>query len=105
MRCKCRKIKYKNRVSACVRFGGADSPERAGEIEWREQENKTKVRCKYCSRLFLADKLRDHNKYWCGPAAERTAKQRKTDKKSDTQSINLGVTRTKIFLGLELRCF
>ena len=75
------------------------------EIEWREQENKTKVRCKYCSRLFLADKLRDHNKYWCGPAAERTAKQRKTDKKSDTQSINLGVTRTKIFLGLELRCF
>ena len=88
-----------------MRFGGADSPERAGEIEWREQENKTKVRCKYCSRLFLADKLRDHNKYWCGPAAERTAKQRKTDKKSDTQSINLGVTRTKIFLGLELRCF
>ena len=28
--------------------------------------------------------------YWCGPNAARTMKQRKTDKKSETQSVNLG---------------
>jgi hypothetical protein len=67
------------------------------EIEWRLQENKTKVQCKYCNRYFTEQKLRDHNKYWCGPNAKRTAKQRKTDKKgvkdgdgSTTQSVNLG---------------
>ena len=67
------------------------------EIEWRGEENKTKVKCKYCSKLFAEKKLRDHNKYWCGPNAKRTSKQRKTDKKSEdaaaaatVQSVNLG---------------
>ena len=67
------------------------------EIEWRLEENKTKIQCKYCNRYFTEQKLRDHNKYWCGPNAKRTAKQRKTDKKgakdgdgSVTQSVNLG---------------
>ena len=53
------------------------------EIEWRGEVNKTKVKCKYCSKLFSEKKLRDHNKYWCGPNAKRTTKQRKTDKKSE----------------------
>eukprot|EP01046_Picozoa_sp_COSAG06_P024748 COSAG06_NODE_2037_length_7766_cov_218.251989_4_plen_1365_part_00 len=67
------------------------------EIEWRLEENKSKVQCKYCNRFFTQDKLRDHNKYWCGPKARRTVKQRKTDKKGEedgaaasTQSVNLG---------------
>merc|ERR1719238_429274 len=51
------------------------------EHDYRRQINKNKVQCKYCGKLFLPDKLKVHQKYFCGPNAERTAKLQKQEKK------------------------
>ncbi|CDJ61427.1 SNF2/RAD54 helicase family protein, putative [Eimeria maxima] len=53
------------------------------EQDFRKQINKHKVSCKYCGRLFMRDKLFIHQKYFCGPDAQRTAKQRLTERKVD----------------------
>ncbi|CDJ48679.1 SNF2/RAD54 helicase family protein, putative [Eimeria brunetti] len=53
------------------------------EQDFRKQVNKHKVSCKYCGRLFLREKLYVHLKYFCGPDAQRTAKQRLTERKVD----------------------
>ncbi|OEH79709.1 snf2 rad54 helicase family protein [Cyclospora cayetanensis] len=53
------------------------------EQDFRQQANKQKVPCKYCGRLFLQDKLYIHLKYFCGPDAQRTAKQRLTERKME----------------------
>ena len=31
--------------------------------------------CEYCGKLFVPEKLAVHQRYFCGPAAEKTAKQ------------------------------
>eukprot|EP00928_Gymnodinium_smaydae_P035606 TRINITY_DN25023_c0_g4_i1.p1 TRINITY_DN25023_c0_g4~~TRINITY_DN25023_c0_g4_i1.p1 ORF type:complete len:1193 (+),score=345.81 TRINITY_DN25023_c0_g4_i1:101-3679(+) len=49
------------------------------ETDYRRETDKTKLACKYCQKLFLPEKLAFHQKYFCGPEAQRTAKQRKTD--------------------------
>ncbi|CDJ29852.1 SNF2/RAD54 helicase family protein, putative [Eimeria mitis] len=53
------------------------------EQDFRKQINKHKVACKYCGRLFMRDKLFVHQRYFCGPEAQRTAKQRLTERKID----------------------
>eukprot|EP00927_Polykrikos_kofoidii_P064952 TRINITY_DN60756_c0_g1_i1.p1 TRINITY_DN60756_c0_g1~~TRINITY_DN60756_c0_g1_i1.p1 ORF type:complete len:1235 (+),score=198.80 TRINITY_DN60756_c0_g1_i1:101-3805(+) len=52
------------------------------EADYRREVNKHKVECEWCGRLFLPEKLAYHQKYFCGPDAERTEKQQKSDKKS-----------------------
>lgn len=39
----------------------------------------------YCGRLYLPEKLGIHHRYFCGPLAARTAKQRLTSRKQGTQ--------------------
>ncbi|KAF4713172.1 hypothetical protein FOZ62_009230, partial [Perkinsus olseni] len=51
------------------------------EYEYRKQLNRLKSICQYCHRAFLPDKLIWHQKYMCGPDAEKTAKQSKTHRK------------------------
>ena len=65
------------------------------EYDWRKCEMKSKVQCQHCQRYFLPKKLIEHNTYFCGPTAFRTAKQSKTEKKTKakgtaTTSVNLG---------------
>lgn len=40
----------------------------------------------YCGRLFLPEKLKFHQRYFCGPEAGRTARQQKTQKKNKEAS-------------------
>jgi len=51
------------------------------ETDYRRQMNKLKVACKWCKKQFLPEKLAFHQKYFCGPTAERTSKQKRTEKK------------------------
>ena len=55
------------------------------ELDYRKQANKTKLSCPYCSKLFMKSKLRLHLKYFCGPEAERTAKQKLTARSQATK--------------------
>eukprot|EP00921_Rhytidocystis_pertsovi_P019757 GHVQ01031404.1.p1 GENE.GHVQ01031404.1~~GHVQ01031404.1.p1 ORF type:complete len:1497 (-),score=222.63 GHVQ01031404.1:2193-6683(-) len=52
------------------------------EADYRKIVDKHKLTCRYCKRKFLRDKLILHQRYFCGPEAERTAKQALTKKKS-----------------------
>jgi len=45
------------------------------ESDYRREVNKYKVRCQWCERRFLPEKLKYHQKYFCGPDAQRTEKQ------------------------------
>lgn len=72
------------------------------ELEWRSEDNLTKLPCIHCDRYFQPDRLRWHNMYQCGPNAQRTSKQMKTERtrnaglssaggvSSDTIDLNLG---------------
>mmetsp|Transcript_19582 Transcript_19582/g.54783 ORF Transcript_19582/g.54783 Transcript_19582/m.54783 type:complete len:1214 (+) Transcript_19582:82-3723(+) len=51
------------------------------ENDYRREMNKSRVTCKWCKKMFQPDKLKVHQKYFCGPDAQRTAKQQRTDKK------------------------
>ncbi|KAF8819290.1 hypothetical protein IE077_000116 [Cardiosporidium cionae] len=51
------------------------------EADYRRVTNKQKIYCQYCNRLFLRDKLLFHQTYYCGPEAEKTAKQNLTKQK------------------------
>eukprot|EP00922_Rhytidocystis_sp_ex-Travisia-forbesii_P019442 GHVS01028781.1.p1 GENE.GHVS01028781.1~~GHVS01028781.1.p1 ORF type:complete len:1383 (+),score=277.13 GHVS01028781.1:143-4150(+) len=51
------------------------------ESDYRRIVDKHKLTCQYCGRKFLRDKLIVHQRYFCGPEAERTAKQSLTKKK------------------------
>lgn len=64
------------------------------EADHRAEVNKGKVPCQWCGRLFLPEKLRFHQKYFCGPEAQRTEKQSKQDRKRDFK--NEAVKRMKI---------
>ncbi len=51
------------------------------EIEWRSEDNLTKLPCIHCEKYFQPDRLKWHNLYQCGPDAQRTTKQMKTERK------------------------
>eukprot|EP00916_Digyalum_oweni_P018302 GHVL01030711.1.p1 GENE.GHVL01030711.1~~GHVL01030711.1.p1 ORF type:complete len:890 (-),score=192.87 GHVL01030711.1:2871-5540(-) len=51
------------------------------ESDYRQIANCYKLECEYCQRSFLPEKLKVHQKYFCGPTAQRTLKQRKTTQK------------------------
>lgn len=53
------------------------------ESDYRQQVNFTKVQCPFCGRLFQKSKLFYHQKYFCGPDAQRTEKQAKAQRKAD----------------------
>ena len=50
------------------------------QYDYAQCVNAIKVPCQYCNKMFLERKLVLHNKYFCGPTARRTLKQRKTDR-------------------------
>eukprot|EP00397_Hematodinium_sp_SG-2012_P000497 GEMP01000497.1.p1 GENE.GEMP01000497.1~~GEMP01000497.1.p1 ORF type:complete len:1071 (+),score=261.07 GEMP01000497.1:3-3215(+) len=52
------------------------------ECEYRKEMDRYKVACMYCRKLFHKSKLETHQRYFCGPEAEKTAKQAKQEKKS-----------------------
>lgn len=52
------------------------------ENDYRRVVNTHKSPCKYCGRMFLSEKLKIHQRYHCGPDADRTARQSKTEQKS-----------------------
>lgn len=51
------------------------------ESDYRREMNKLRSPCKWCGKLFLPEKLKVHQRYFCGPSAQRTAKQARTQKK------------------------
>ena len=69
------------------------------EYEYRREENKQKVSCEYCSKLYLPRKLILHQKYFCGPDARRTKKQRKTERTRkeaiEKAKVTLKITKKK----------
>eukprot|EP01046_Picozoa_sp_COSAG06_P019460 COSAG06_NODE_1389_length_9613_cov_4.527643_3_plen_666_part_00 len=56
------------------------------EHEWRSEDNLTKLPCIHCEKYFQPDKLKWHNMYQCGPDAQRTTKQMKTERKAGGSS-------------------
>lgn len=60
------------------------------ESDYRRETNKQKLPCKYCKKLFMPEKLVFHQKYFCGPNAEKTKKQQKTAAKKAMQSMGIG---------------
>ena len=57
------------------------------EFEYRKQCDRTKVRCAFCEKAMLPRKLELHYKYFCGPFAQRSAKQAKTERKGQSQEV------------------
>eukprot|EP00796_Vickermania_ingenoplastis_P003846 gene3847-2726_t len=53
------------------------------ELAWRSLVSELKVPCKYCGQLFLPRQIIVHNKYFCGPLASKTEKQRKRERDAD----------------------
>lgn len=73
------------------------------EADYRHEVNKHKVICQWCGRHFLPEKLAFHQKYFCGPDAQRTEKQEKQARKSDMKTdavkkMKIGGTETEIVL-------
>mmetsp|Transcript_13524 Transcript_13524/g.49201 ORF Transcript_13524/g.49201 Transcript_13524/m.49201 type:complete len:1275 (-) Transcript_13524:156-3980(-) len=51
------------------------------EYEYRKVVDTEKVKCEFCNRLFLPRTLLVHQQYFCGPAAEKTARLKLREKK------------------------
>ncbi|CAD7955921.1 unnamed protein product [Amoebophrya sp. A120] len=51
------------------------------EYDYRQVINEHKVKCEYCGKAFLPDKLQFHLTYFCGPDAQMTEAQQKTSRK------------------------
>ena len=66
------------------------------EQAWRQVVNAGKVPCKHCGMHFLPRQLRVHNKYYCGPAAQRTRKQMKREQTRATIRKGLNTLRVEI---------
>jgi DNA repair protein RAD16 len=66
------------------------------EADFRVEVNQHKVPCKWCQRLFLPEKLKYHQKYFCGPDAQRTEKQSKQDRNLSTEMKDTAVKKMKI---------
>ena len=49
--------------------------------------NQHKEKCLYCGKMFLPGKMAVHLKYFCGPDAVLTDKQRRTDRKEEAVKI------------------
>ncbi|CAE7019970.1 rhp16 [Symbiodinium sp. KB8] len=60
------------------------------ESDYRREAHKHRVKCKYCGKLFMPEKLAVHQRYFCGPNAEKTKKQQKTAAKKAMQSMGIG---------------
>jgi len=60
------------------------------ESDYRREAHKHRVKCKYCQKLFMPEKLAFHQRYFCGPNAEKTKKQQKTAAKKAMQSMGIG---------------
>lgn len=60
------------------------------ESDYRREAHKHRVKCKYCAKLFMPEKLAFHQRYFCGPNAEKTKKQQKTAAKKAMQSMGIG---------------
>eukprot|EP00438_Fugacium_kawagutii_P031113 Skav214919 [mRNA] locus=scaffold2073:144857:154480:- [translate_table: standard] len=60
------------------------------EASYRREAHKHRVKCKYCQKLFMPEKLAFHQRYFCGPNAEKTKKQQKTAAKKAMQSMGIG---------------
>ncbi|OQR93562.1 DNA repair protein [Thraustotheca clavata] len=56
------------------------------ESEGRKILSADKEACAYCGKLFLPEKLVLHNKYICGPNAQKTSKQAKQQKGKAAQA-------------------
>ncbi|CAJ1374471.1 unnamed protein product [Effrenium voratum] len=73
------------------------------EYEYRQQVNLTKVQCQWCGRLYQKEKLFYHQRYFCGPDAQRTEKQMKARRKADykdeaVKKMKIGGAETNIVL-------
>ena len=69
------------------------------EYDYRQLSNLKKVACKYCRKYFLPEKLRVHLKYYCGPNAELTEKQKKTERKNNAvKMMTIGGQETMVEL-------
>jgi DNA repair protein RAD16 len=51
------------------------------EYDYRQTVAQSKEPCEYCGKLLQPDKLEVHLRWYCGPAAQRSAAQSKTEKK------------------------
>lgn len=71
----------KNLVSSLKKVDVVISTYQTLENEYRRETNKQRLTCKYCGKFFMPEKLAFHQRYFCGPNAERTAKQKKTQMK------------------------
>mmetsp|Transcript_31228 Transcript_31228/g.50098 ORF Transcript_31228/g.50098 Transcript_31228/m.50098 type:complete len:1402 (+) Transcript_31228:1890-6095(+) len=70
------------------------------EYEYRKCQNRIKVPCEYCSKMFLPRKLRMHNMYFCGPNAIRTVKLALRDKKNEEKKRQSTVDKAMDTLGI-----
>ena len=57
------------------------------EVDYRVCVDRQKAQCVYCGRKFFPDKLWVHQKYFCGPEAERTQKQKLTKRKATATAV------------------
>jgi len=65
------------------------------EAEWRVIINKYKVECEWCGKRFLQRRLVVHQRFFCGPDAERSDKLKKTEKKRH-EAIKKGMRTLRI---------
>jgi DNA repair protein RAD16 len=56
------------------------------ETEIRQSLMAKKIACQFCKKKFLPEKLIFHNKYFCGPNAQKTSKQKKQQTKAKTKT-------------------
>ena len=69
------------------------------EYDYRQISNLKKVACRYCGKYFLPQKLTFHLQYYCGPEAELTEKQKKTERKnSAVKMMTIGGQETMVHL-------
>uniref|UniRef100_A0A7S0BQX2 Uncharacterized protein n=1 Tax=Rhodosorus marinus TaxID=101924 RepID=A0A7S0BQX2_9RHOD len=52
------------------------------ESEYRAKMGYQKTACQYCGNRYYIEKLKVHNKYFCGPDALRTARQALTERRA-----------------------
>ena len=69
------------------------------EYDYRQIAKLNKVPCEYCGRYFLRQKLAVHLQYYCGPDAELTEKQKKTERKNNVvKMMTIGGQETMVNL-------
>ena len=66
------------------------------EAQWRKLTAEKKIKCSYCGKAFLPRKMAVHLKYYCGPDAAKTLKQRKQEKKQSSQTVQKGLRSLKV---------